>query len=89
MFERFADRFWFGNGEEINVTPALAPGELLSKSSVASPFALSGGLRRILSKPIDEAQAKQSPINRMDALDQIIAFKRGLLRQAEAFLAMT
>ena len=73
MFERFADRFWLGNGEEVNV--------------IASPFALSGGLRRILSKPVDEAQAKQSPINRMEALDKIIAFKRGLLRQAEAFLA--
>jgi len=38
MFERFANRFWFGNREEINVTPALpgtctrgkcAPGDLL------------------------------------------------------------
>jgi hypothetical protein len=58
MFERFANRFWFGNGAEINV--------------IASPFALSGGLRRILSKPVDEAQAKQSPINRMEALDKTI-----------------
>jgi hypothetical protein len=58
MFERFADRFWFGNGEEVNV--------------IARPFALSGGLRRIASKPADEAWAKQSPMNRLEAFDKII-----------------
>ena len=65
MFERFANRFWFGNGEKVNV--------------IASPFALSGGLRRIVSKPVDEARAKQSPINRMEAFDKIIPLSEDYL----------
>ena len=55
--EGTADGFWFGNGEKMNV--------------IASPFALSGRLRRSASKPTDEARAKQSPINRLEALNKI------------------